>query len=368
MPKRARKQPGYLDDYILQKITRRTDKCDLNIVKEHRQNMENLINNFDDLNLNSDKPSADVLIEELENMSINDKVNAMDKKVTDMDNVFEFTSKKPRIGGQKGGFVVGMNATALIMYLIKDAIKQGAIDTYEQLRKLLVLGLNVLEFLSNKDGCAELVIREMLGRQVMIVLQFFLLGQMVTAIDPMKIITILADLLPKLLPYVTKGISAGFFSAIGYLVYHFVNHYGTKLSNNAKGKVESLKNTLDALEEATSKDVVETIISKSQDMVEKTNELITELNKETPVHTEEEGKEFMEHIKNSLTAIPEVRQGEFDDTMTIEELRASLENTEPEQTGTEGGKKHKKRKTQKRKNKSNKKTTKKSNKSKKHRK
>ena len=351
LPPRSRRAPKYLDDYILQKITRRNKLCNLDEVKKHRSNMDDLINALEDLDLDRHSTSEDDLINQLKHMDI----GTMDNKVNELRSV-----KKARIGGQKGGAIMGMNAAGLVMYLIADALKEGAKYGYEQITQLLAGGLKVLEFLSNKNDCAELIAREMLGKQLMVIIQFFVIGTMVLEVNPMKIIIVLAELLPKLLPYVTKGISGGFISAIGYLVYHFVNHYGNALSENAKGKLNNLKNTLDALEQAKSEDVVEKVISTSKDMVNKTKEVVAELKKETPLLTEEEKMDIMEKIRKELTAIPENRTGEIEDVMTMDQLR-ELDITQ------EGGKNHKKRKTQKRKkNKSIKKSSKKTNKSRKH--
>lgn len=356
---RKRGPPKYLldnyilDDYILKQITPINPSCNLENVRQHRRNVDDLISDLDNLNLGRDNTSEDDLIEQLKNMDI----DAMDSKVNEL----RSSNKRARFGGQKGDAIMGMNATALIMYLIADAMREGAKYGYEQITKILAGGLKVLEFLSNKNRCAELVLREYLGKRMMLFIQFYYIGDMVNEVaNPMNVIVQLVALLPRLMPYVTKGISAGFIGAVGYLVYHFVNHYGTKLSENAKDKVDSLKTTLDALEQAKSEDVVEKVINTSKDMMNKTKEIVAELKKETPLLSEEEKQAFLTKIKEELTRIPEIREGNIEDVMTIEELRASLE---PEVTG---GKKHKKRKTQKRKNKSNKKTTKKSNKSKKH--
>lgn len=349
-PVRSRQAPKYLDDYIVQKITRRNKSCDIDTVRKHRQDVDNLVNTLENLDLNSGEKD---LIAGLENMDIGD----MDRKVNEL-----VSNKKARIGGQKGGSFMGMNASALMMYLMADALKQGAKYGYKQINNLLEVGLKVMEFLSNKDGCAELVIREMLGTKIMAVLQFYFIGEMVNEVNPIDVIVKLANLLPQLLPYVTKGISVGFVSAVGYLVYHFANHYGNKLSETTQSKLNTLKSALDELEKAKSEDVVKTVISKSEEMVNKTKEVVDELKKKTPVLNEEERSDIMNKIQDELTAIPENRTGEIDDTMTMDQLREL-------DIAQEGGKKHKKRKTQKRKkNKSTKKTAKKSNKSKKHRK
>lgn len=347
--KREPKLPErFRDDYILEgdaakvfkKISDKYPSCG---IEEVQNTLNELNEKLEELSIGAKKENSHELLKQLESMNLNDDIG----------------TKKRRMNG---GMMTGMSATALIMYLMADAIKEGVKYGYEQINKLLEGGLKVMEFLSNKDRCAELILREYLGKKLMLFIQFYFIGEMVKEVNPIVVIVKLAELLPKLLPYVTKGISVGFVSAIGYLVYHFANHYGNKLSETTQSKLNTLKNALDALEQAKSEDVVETVISKSEEMVNKTKEVVDELKKKTPVLNEEERSDIMNKIQDELTAIPENRTGEIDDTMTMDQLREL-------DIAQDGGKKHKKRKTQKRKkNKSTKKTAKKSNKSKKHRK
>lgn len=176
LPQRSRRAPRYLDDYITEKITRRNISCNLEEVKKHRENMDDLIDSLEGLILEQREISTDDLITEIENMQI----SAMDRKVD------ELKGKQQRIGGQKGGAIMGMNASALVMYLIADAIKEVANIAIEQLTKLLNAGVKVLQFLSNKDSCAELVMREMLGREIMIAAKFYFIGLLATEFDPYK--------------------------------------------------------------------------------------------------------------------------------------------------------------------------------------
>ena len=356
-------------DYILEsdaatvfnKITRENPSCKI-------EDMKNTVNDLNEeikqLSISAKKNNGEDLIKQLESMTFTDETDG---------------TKKMRMNGG----MTGMSASALIMYLIADAMREGAKYGYEQITKLFAGGLKVMEFLSNKDGCAELVLREYLGKKFMLFIQFYYIGIMANKeIIPINVIIKIAELLPKLLPYVMKGISAGFVSFIGYLIYHFVNHYGTKLTKAATDKLNSLKNALDTLEQAKSEAVVLAITQKTTEMVKKTTELITELKHKPPVLTENEKKEFMDKIKRELVDKPEKHIGELD-PYTKHNIRNKFKAAEkyrdlyddvlqysppdsPEYSPFDGGKKHKKRKTHKRKNKSNKKTTKKSNKSKKH--
>lgn len=349
LPQRSRRAPRYLDDYITEKITRRNISCNLEEVKKHRENMDDLIDSLEGLILEQREISTDDLITEIENMQI----SAMDRKVD------ELKGKQQRIGGQKGGAIMGMNASALVMYLIADAIKEVANIAIEQLTKLLNAGVKVLQFLSNKDSCAELVMREMLGREIMIAAKFYFIGLLATEFDPVQVLTTLVELLKQFLPYVTKGISAGFISAIGYLVYHFANHYGTALSEDAKNKINALIVTVNALEDAKSDAVVENVITASKNMVQQAQEVIEILTEETV-----DREELMKKIREGLTYIPVDRTGEIADVMSIDQLRqldapamppAPAEGANQEDDAAmppapvEGGSKHKKKTTQKRK-------------------
>ena len=359
----------FRSDYILQgdaakvlnKISRENSSCSK---KDMIDTLTTLGTELEKLSIEAKKNDGEYLIKQLESMTFTDETDG---------------TKKMRMNGG----MTGMSASALIMYLIADAMREGAKYGYEQITKLLAGGLKVLEFLSNKDGCTELILREYLGKKIMLFIQFYYIGIMANKETiPINVIIKIAELLPKLLPYVMKGISAGFISFIGYLIYHFVNHYGTKLTKAATDKLNALKNALDALEQAKSETVVLAITQKTTEMVKKTTDLITELKHKPPVLTENEKKEFMDKIKRELVDKPEKHIGELD-PYTKHNIRNKFKAAEkyrdlyddvlqysppdsPEYSPFDGGKKHKKRKTHKRKNKSNKKTTKKSNKSKKH--
>ena len=366
-------------DYILEgdavkvfnKIKRENPSCKISEVQD---TLNTLNAELEKLSLEAKKDNGTELLNQLESMSLNDEYN---------DN----GTKKKRMNGG----MTGMSATALIMYLIADAMREGAKYGYEQITKILAGGLKVLEFLSNKEGCTELVLRDYLGKRVMQVIQFFFLGSMVNEITiPIDFILKIAKLLSMLVPYVTKGISASIITAIGYIIYHFVNYYGAKLTETASKQLQELKSSLDALENATSESVVKNIIEKSNEVKNVVNNLMNELLNNKPNLTSEERIEFMNHIKTNLDALKKNRIGELD-AQTINKIKIGFDarRAPVNRSGNvnmrygmnsnkdydrvlyspyDGGKKHKKRKTQKRKNKSNKKTTKKSNKSKKHRK
>uniref|UniRef100_A0A6C0IM96 Uncharacterized protein n=1 Tax=viral metagenome TaxID=1070528 RepID=A0A6C0IM96_9ZZZZ len=310
---------------LLKKIQKKNPTCQI-------EDMKNTINDLTEemvrLSITAKNDGEEDLLNQLESMTLRDE---------------PIGTKRRRMNGG----MTGMSATALIMYLLADAMREGANIASDKFAQLLAGSMKVLDFLSNKDGCTEIVLREYLGNKSMLFIQFYYIGSMVNEATPMLVITKLAEILPKLLPYVTKGVSAGFISAIGYLVYHFANHYGDKLTATANGKLNSLKVVLDTLENAKSEDVVEQVTKKSKEMVKKTKDLVDELNKTPQMLTEKERIELMNKIKRELTAIPEIRVSEIENVIMIDELRRQLE---PEKTSI-GGKRAKKTNTRRRKEK-----------------
>ena len=365
---------------IFNKIKNTGKTCSKIDVRTSIDNIESIVTQLP----NSDKDGANVknLINILEDMTIEE----MDSKVA------ELTEEMENKDGQNGGAVMGMNATALIIYLIASAIAEGAKYGYEQITKLLSGGLKVLEFLSNKEDCAQLVAREYLGKRIMRLIQFFFLGSMINEIKiPMEFIVKLANLLYMLVPYVvTKGISGGSVTAIGYLIYHFVNYYGKALSATASKRLQDLNAALDALENATSENVVKQVIEKSNEVKDTVSNLMKELSKNKPIINEKEREELMNKIQTNLNSLKDERIGELDN-LTINKIKNKFaarqapyidrynppnmrynlnvnddDSEESDMYSPYGGAKRRKKTQKRKKNKSIKKTTEKSSKTKKH--
>ena len=365
---------------IFNKIKNTGKTCSKIDVRTSIDNIESIVTQLP----NSDKDGANVknLINILEDMTIEE----MDSKVA------ELTEEMENKDGQNGGAVMGMNATALIIYLIASAIAEGAKYGYEQITKLLAGGLKVLEFLSNKEDCAQLVAREYLGKRIMRLIQFFFLGSMINEIKiPMEFIVKLANLLYMLVPYVvTKGVSGGSITAIGYLIYHFVNYYGKVLSATASKRLQDLNAALDALENATSENVVKQVIEKSNEVKDTVSNLMKELSKNKPIINEKEREELMNKIQTNLNSLKDERIGELDN-LTINKIKNKFaarqapyidryispnmrynlnvnddDSEESDMYSPYGGAKRRKKTQKRKKNKSIKKTTEKSSKTKKH--
>ena len=269
----------------------------------------------------------------------------------------------------KGGMLAGINPTALILYLIADAMSKGVEKTKEIAIVVLQKGVQLLEFLSNKDGCAEQFLYQLLGKKLMDFFKFYLLGLMsmeAVKSNPLILLNQLTTLLPLVAEYGTKGLGMTIVTSVGYLIYHFVNHYKDKLTGGVNEKLENINKVLTSIHKAESEDVVEKVKSKVSELKTAAEELHKEL---TSNMTEKDQNEFMDKIGKNLTEEQDFleeaksRVRNFENTMTIDELHNKMKNNEePEKEG--GKKKH--RSTQKKKkgtkNHKNKKSKRKTNK------
>ena len=327
---RKRKPSSKFDDYILQ-------GKEGDFVANLRQNIEN--------NPSCDKAKIDEVINEL--------ASEFQKLETKDDNTLIAELKNLSLNGggkkMKGGFT-GVSSYALILYLIADAMKQSVEKTKEIAIDVLQKGVQLLELLSNKDGCAEQFLYQLLGKKLMDFFKFYLLGLMsleAVKSNPLILLNQLTTLLPLIAKYGTKGIGMTIVTSVGYLVYHFVNHYKDKLTGNVKDKLDKLNIVLTSIHEAKYEEVVEKVESKVGDM----KTAAEELHKELTTMTKEDQSKFMEEIGNNLTEevrfIEEAKNhvNDFENTMTIDELHKKLKDDEPEKVG--GKKKH--RSTQKKK-------------------
>lgn len=346
---RKRTLPSKFDDYIL-------EGKEGEFVANLRQRIEN-------------KPSCDKA--EIDDV-INELAGEFQKLEMKDDNTLIAELKNLSLSGgskkMKGGFT-GISSYALILYLIADAIKQGTEKTKDIAIEVLQKGVQLLEFLSNKDGCAEQFLYQLLGKKLMDFFKFYLLGLMsmeAVKSNPLILLNQLTALLPLVAEYGTKGLGMTIVTSVGYLIYHFVNHYKDKLTGGVNEKLEKMNKVLTSIHEAKSEEVVEKVESKVSELKTAVEELHNEL---TSSMSEEDRTKFMKEIGNNLTEEQrfleeaKTRVRNFENTMTIDELHKKMKNNEePEKEG--GKKKH--RSTQKKKkgtkNHKNKKSKRKTNK------
>jgi hypothetical protein len=381
---RKRTLPSKFDDYIL-------EGKEGDFVKNLRQSIENkpscdqakidkvvteLASEFQNLETEDDKnPNVDT---ESLLKSLDEELKLLDKELNNLS--ISGGSKK-----MKGGMLAGFNPTVLISYLIADAMKQGFENTKKIVDDILQKGLQLLEFLSNKNRCAEQFLYHFLGKKMIDFFKFYLLGQMsleAVKSNPLILLKQLTALLPLVAEYGTKGVGMTIVAAIGYLIYHFVNHYSNILNINLEEKLKKLNNVLTTIHEATPGEVVETVESQVNELKKAAKELHNEF---TSNMTKEKQQELMTEIGKNLTEKQQFLDNAKDyvsninETMNMEELHKKIKKHKTTSTiaeapplfeeggpGNNGGKKKKHRSTQKKKkgtkNHKNKKSKRKTNK------
>ena len=278
---RKRKISSKFDDYIL-------EGKEGDFVANLRQNIEK--------NPSCNKYELDKVLQDLDNEFQNLELKDDNTLIAELKNLsISGGSKK-----MKGGFT-GLSSYALILYLIGDAIKEGAEKTKEMAIDVLQKGVQLLELLSNKDGCAEQFLYQLLGKKLMDFFKFYLLGLLsmeAVKSNPLILLNQLTTLLPLIAKYGTKGIGMTMVTGVGYLIYHFVNHYSVPLGDGATKKVEELNKLLTTIHGATSEDVVVKVETKVNDLIKDVNDKHAEL---TVGMTEENKRDFMKQLGNNLT-------------------------------------------------------------------
>ena len=324
-----------------------------------------------------DKADVDEVLQDLNDnfqkleleLKYNDKVPMVYTKSL-LDSLDAELAKLSLKGGKKmkGGMIAGINAPTLLLYLIADAMKQSIEKTRDLAVDVLQKGVQLLELFSNKQGCGEQFLYQLLGKKLMDFFKFYLLGLMsmeAVKSNPLILLNQLTALLPLVAEYATKGVGMTIVSIIGFLIYHFVDHYKDKLTKGGKDKLKIFDEALTAIHEATSEEVVGTVESK----VGKLKTAAEKLHKELTSSMTEEGRnEFMEEIGNNLTEKQRFLDnandyvGNINETMNMEELHKKIKKPKTTSTivdapplfeeggpGNNGGKKKKHRSTQKKK-------------------
>lgn len=260
-------------------------------------------------------------------------------------------------------------ATPYLYILLGLAIKDFQKMTQERVEMIVVPILNaskkVLEALSNKDNCVENLVISIIDKRLISFFKYVVIGSLardLASVDPTKTIKFLLKILVNLLPFAQKGVGVAIVSTIGYFVYHYVHYYSERISEDIKDKMTKLKGLLDTLEQTSSENLVNNTNTTITTTIEKIKKLLEtkelaedgELMRVIADNIANEDERLKEHI------------GEYDDTMTMEELKKKIkEKADAAEGQTPGGakkrratKKKKARKTKTRKTRKSRKTRK----------
>lgn len=275
---------------------------------------------------NCSKKEIDDVVEALSKEFDNNETRSVDMLLKDLEKI-------PINGGsrkKKGGFIGGINHYGLILYLIADAMNNGTEEVIKASIELLRKGVQVLELLSNKDGCAEMFLRELLGKKILDFFKFYLVGFLSLELvqqNPLTVLNKLLELFVLLMKHSTQGIGITMTTIVGYLIYHYSGYYGSKLKDSSNEKLKEITEVLNDISELDSDRVVEIVNTKAVNLKEKLVKFNASLNEDPATHEELMKKIGLgvtgQHLKDVQDKIKE-----FDTTMTQEELIAKLEELE----------------------------------------
>lgn len=235
---------------------------------------------------------------------------------------FEDPNKTRRI---KGGGDLPKEATPYLYLLLGLAIKDFQKMTLDRIEIILTKSMQILEFFSNKDKCVEKLVKSMVDKRLVSFLKYFVIGSLATdlaRVNPIKTIQLLLRIVVDLLPLVQKGAGVAIVSTIGYFVYHYVHYYSERISKDIKDKMTTLKESLDKLEQTSSEDFVQGTNESIKTAIEDIKNLF-----ETP-EVAEDG-ELMRVIAENMAYDQDrlkEHMGEYDDTMTMEELKKKIKD------------------------------------------
>jgi hypothetical protein len=266
---------------------------------------------------------------------IDDVVEALSKEFDNNENrsvgmLLKDLEKIPINGGsrkKKGGFIGGINHYGLILYLITDAMNKGTEEVIKASIEILRKGVQVLELLSNKDGCAEMFLYELLGKKIFDFFKFYLLGFLSLELvqqNPLTVLNKSLEVFFLLMKHSTQGIGMTMTSIAGYLIYHYSKYYGSKLKDSSNEKLKEITEVLNDISELESDRVVEIVNTKAVNLKEKLVKFNASLEEDPATREELMMKIGLgvtgQHLKDVQDKIKE-----FDTTMTQEELKEKLE-------------------------------------------
>jgi len=248
----------------------------------------------------------------------------------------------------RGGGMTGLSGTSLLLLLIADAIREGSIALTEQTLKLLAAGFKVLEFLANKDGCAEQILYHMLGSKVFLLFKTYLFTMLAASVDPIDTIAKLSQLIVSLLPYAIKGFGTSVITITGYILYNYAFHYGEKLSEEGRQKLSALKVILDDIETKTPEDFVRDTNAAAIAVKDAVLGLKQQYQDAKETADNKDLVDFVDQVGRNLTEIPPITVGEIKDAKTIEQLREHVLRAATTEGGKRKGRKLSRKKVSKR--------------------
>lgn len=294
-------------------------------------------------------------------------------KGKDIDDLINgFTTMKINMGGDGnmsgGGIAIPLGSsylTAIVKKLEEGGEAVNAV--YDQLYIVLEKGLELLQFLSNKNSCLEKFLKYLVGDNITKLIEYYIIGTIAMSTDLLEFVNVLRSILIMIKPIIIPIIGGTVSIFIGKYVSAITSYYVKKGQGDAVVKARKLQTKLDKFVNMSDKEAVENIKNAADDL----HTLIIEEMKSMPIMDEDGKNDFMDEVEAGLTQEQEdllTKVGELHKAQSVKERFKMRQQQKINKAAMQvvgdneilGGKRH--RKTKKHHKKSQKKYRKKSHK------
>lgn len=286
---------------------------------------------------------------------MNDEIDVAEEMDID-DLIDKFTTMEINKGKMNGGGI-GIPFPSYLIAIVKKFEEGGqALNAvYANIHTILEKGLELLQFLSNKNNCLKDYLKYLVGKNITKLLEYYVIGAIAMSSNPIEVVERFIHILGMIGPIVITSLGGIALTIIGKYLSAIVTYYGTKLGEAGQGAYTDIQNKIEEFHKLKGEEAIRQL----NDIYESLLEVKTVY---FPTHEEESAanlEELMKEVKLNLTEKQRNllnNVGELHDAKSVKEMHQEMlvENKKA------GGRRH--RKTKKHHKKSQKKHRKKSHK------
>lgn len=296
---------------------------------------------------------------------MNEDINlAEEMDINDL--IGKFTSMDINEGKTTGGGI-GIPFPSYLIAIVKKFEEGGqALNAvYANIHTILEKGLELLQFLSNKNNCLRDYLKYLVGKNIIKLLEYYVIGAIAMSTNPIEAVQWFISILNMIGPTLIASLGGIALTIIGKYLSAIVTYYGKKIGEASEDAYIDIQNKIENFHKLTGKQAIQQL----NDIYESLLKLI---NEHFPTHqqrTADNLKELMDEVKLNLTEKQRnllEKVGELVDAKSVKEMHEEMERERKERAAAmeedeiAGGKRH--RKTKKHHKKSQKKYRKKSHK------
>lgn len=283
--------------------------------KKYEEYLKNLKSKYPKCNVDEMVVVMNGEIDLAEEMNINTLIN-------------NFTSMDINEGKMNGGGI-GNPFPSYLIAIVKKIEEGGqALNAvYANIHTILEKGLELLQFLSNKNNCLRDYLKYLVGKNITKLLEYYVIGAIFISSNPLQLLNVLRSILNMIgltiIPFIGGTVSI----ITGKYVSAISKYYLEKGQSKAADKATELQTKLNEFVNMSDEETVESIKNAANDL----HTLIETEMKPIPIMTEEEKDDFMNEVKEGLTQ--EQRDllnnvGEFVDAQSVEKMHEEMERQE----------------------------------------